>query len=382
MKRLLPLVLLVHCAPGRAWGEGQTSNDERRRGPRLVLVSLDGASAPVIDAAVRRGVMPNLARLRAEGAVSVSGALTSLPVKTAAGHATLFTGAWCDRNGIAGNEVPVPRASVLTSVSGFTSEMLRAEPLWVTAARQGLDVTVVSATQAWPSAPFLAERRFGGDYGPHLSLLDGYQSRRTPSVALTAKDVRLEPAAGWRGTLPAHRGPMKDFGFTVSGARVEVLLYDDPADPVEGFDTAYLATSKAAGNGVVLKPVRPAASAAAFRGLTLHTEDGPLGLHFRLFSLSPDGADLLLYASDGSIVRSNRPQLASAAVEATGGFVGNGADDLYKDGALGPPVWKGGDGTAEARYLETAFLVERQFRRLMDFGLDATKWDVLIGYLP
>src|SRR6185436_15009987 len=39
-----------------------------RTARRAVLVSLDGSSAPVLDDAVARGVMPNLARLRAKGA--------------------------------------------------------------------------------------------------------------------------------------------------------------------------------------------------------------------------------------------------------------------------------------------------------------------------
>ncbi len=353
-----------------------------RGGARLVLVTLDGAAAPLVDDAVRRGVMPNLAKLRASGASSLAGAVTSLPVKTAAGHATLYTGAWCDRNGIAGNDVTVPGANVLTSVSGYTSEMLRAEPLWVTAARQGLDVTVVSATQTWPFAPFQEEKRFGGNFGWRLTLFDGYQNWKSAPVALTSKDVRLGAAAGWRGTLPAHRGALKDFGFTAAGARLEALLYDDPSDPVDGFDTMYLSTNKWSGTGVVLKASPPKASADAFQSLTVRTEDGSVGLNFRLFSLSQDGSDFLLFVAEGSLLRSNRPPLEAAALKATGGFVGNGADDLYKDGAFGPPVWKGGDGTAEARYLETAFLVQRQFRRFMDFGLDATKWNVLIGYLP
>ena len=42
-----------------------------------------------------------------------------------------------DRHGITGNSVYLPGASLLLPVSGYRSEALRAEPLWVTAARQG-----------------------------------------------------------------------------------------------------------------------------------------------------------------------------------------------------------------------------------------------------
>lgn len=352
-----------------------------RRGARLLLLSIDGASAPLIEDAVRRGAMPQLAALRARGA-RAQGSLTARPVKTPSGHAALFTGAWSDVNGVAGIEVPVPGANVLTGRSGYTSEMLRAEPLWVSAARQGLDVTVLSATQSWPATPFLEEKRFGGNYSWRLTLFDGYQNRHVPQAAFRARDVRLRSPAGWQGALPAHAGEPREFDLGVAGARLEALLYDDPNDPVVGFDTLYLASEKRTAGGVTLKPDGPRADADAFRSLSLRRPAGELGLHFRLFALEPDASDFLLFMAEAGFIRSNRPLAEPPALKATGGFVGNGADDLYRLGAFGPPLFGGGDGAAEARYLETAYLVERQFRRLVDFGLDRTRWDVLFGYLP
>jgi predicted AlkP superfamily phosphohydrolase/phosphomutase len=49
---------------------------------------------------------------------------------------------------------------------------------------------------------------------------------------------------------------------------------------------------------------------------------------------------------------------------------------------LGPPLWQGGDGTAERRYLESVALVVRQFTRLTEFAWERTAWDLLITYLP
>jgi predicted AlkP superfamily phosphohydrolase/phosphomutase len=71
-----------------------------------------------------------------------------------------------------------------------------------------------------------------------------------------------------------------------------------------------------------------------------------------------------------------------AALRDTEGFVGNGGSRLYEEGRLGPPLWAGGDGTAERRYLETVRLVVRQFSRLLDFGYHSTRWHLLVGYLP
>jgi predicted AlkP superfamily phosphohydrolase/phosphomutase len=366
-----------------AWQEaGQPSLPEFRfpyvRGAsRLVLLSLDGAAARFVDAAVRRGAMPNLQRLQARGAAA-RGAISARPVKTPAGHAAVYTGAWADRNGIAGIEMPVPGRSVLTARSGYTSEMLRAEPIWVAAARQGLHASTLNTTQTVPFAPFLQERRFGGDYGARLSMIDGYQSRRAAAATHTAGSVALRPAAGWGGAFP-HRNGL-EFDLSVAGARVEALLFDDPEDPVAGFDTLNLAPQK--GDGVRLKPDPPGANTDAFRHLVLRTPEGAIGLHFRLFSLRPDGSDFLLFVSETAVIRSNRPLLEAAALEASGGFVGNGAGRLYEDGAFGPTLWQGGTGLAEARYLETARLAERQFRRLLAFGIERTRWDLLLAYLP
>lgn len=350
-----------------------------RRDAKLVLVSIDGASATAIDDAVARGVMPNLAALRAAGAHGRS--LTALPAKTPAGHAALFTGAWSDRNGIGGIDMPVPGASVLTAESGFTSDRLTAEPFWVTAARQGLDVTTINATQVFPFRPYLEGKRFGGNFGWNLTLLDGYQSRETAHAAFRGRDLALRAAAGWHGALPPHRGAARDFDITVGDVRIDGLVFDDPADPVAGFDTVFLATQKQTATGVLLKP-RPAGDPANFASLPIRLGDGEVGLHFRLFSLAPDGSDLLLYLAEAGLLRSNRPLVESAALKATGGFAGNAASDLYKEGAFGPPLWNSGDGTAEKRYLETVSLVTGELSRLIDFGFDRTRWDVLVSYLP
>ena len=352
-----------------------------RRGSRAILVSLDGGGESVIDDGMARGVMPEMARLRAEGA-SARGCLTSLPAKTPSGHAALFTGAWSDRNGIGGIEVPAPGGSVVAAVSGFSSSPLRAEPLWVTAARQGLDVTVVSATQSHPFAPYLEEKRFGGNFGSALTLLDGFQTLRVPAMVYGPRDLSLRPPKGWRGPLPPHVGEAREFDLTVDGAQIDGLVYDDPADPVRGFDTMALAVGKGGAGATVLKPRPLGADAAAFGRVAVTVPEGTLGLHFRLFALSPDASEILLFRSEAGVLKSSRPPAAAAALADTGGFTPNGGDDVYRAGGFGAPLWKGGDGTAERRYLETVELVERQFDRLLEFGAERTRWELLIGYLP
>jgi predicted AlkP superfamily phosphohydrolase/phosphomutase len=325
--------------------------------------------------------MPHLARLRAAGATA-RGAVTSRPARTAAGHAALLTGAWSDENGIDGNDMPLPGRSVLEIGNGYSSAHLRAEPLWVTAARQGLQVTVVSATQVYPFEPFGKERRFGGDFGRRLTLFDGYQNSKAHDQVLTAASLPLQPASGWRHPLPPHEGVAYAVGLEVAGQRVAGLLYDSPEDEVSGLDTLDLRLDGDTGRGITLKPRPAAADPLAFARLTLERPGGQAGVHFRLFELSPDGSRFLLYGSAPHVLRGSRPRTESPAFEASGGFVGNGASRAYSRGELGPTLPQGGDGTAERRYLETVALVVRQLSRLNDFAIENTPWDVIITYLP
>ncbi len=352
-----------------------------RKGSKAILLSTDGAAAWVIEDAVKRGVMPRLFALRASGAVAR--AVSGWPPKTAVGHATLYTGAWSDTHGIVGNDVPVPGGSVLESNTGYDTTHLKAEPIWVAAARQGLQVTVAAATQVYPFSPFTDERRFGGNFGWNLVLFDGYQSLDASDTVYGAGDLEARPLGTWLGTLPAHVGEMREVALSVEDMRVDGLLYDDPKDPAAGFDTLYLGLDRDPSSGITLKPtpVQPG-KADAFESLRFKVAGGESPVFFRLYSLVPDGSDLLLYRTPVQLIRAHPARLEEPALQASGGFVGNGSSWLYSDGKLGPVIGKGGDGTAERRYLESVTLVTRQYTKLTDFAFDKTSWDLLLAYLP
>jgi predicted AlkP superfamily pyrophosphatase or phosphodiesterase len=353
-----------------------------RRAVKGVLVSLDGAGAALMDDAVARGLMPALARLRARGATA-AGSAGNLPQKTAAAHAALFTGSWADRSGIAGNVMSMAGASVAEQADGYSSTGLRAEPIWVSVARQGLRASVASAPQSFPFEPYLEERRFGRSFGQSLTLFDGYGSLRASPRALGADALRPRPPSGWLGALPAHAGPALEVSFEVAGASVDGLLYDDPEDAAAGFDSLLVTLDKDVSAGVVLKP-EPArgADAGAFRSLRLRAGGGEAALFLRLYELAPDASRLLLLQMPPHVLRASLPSLEGAAFAATGGFLGNGASWLYAEGRLGPPLDQGGDGSAERRYLESVALVIRQFGRLADFAALRTAPDLLVAYLP
>ena len=307
-----------------AWEEaGRPALDPRFRLPyvrgqsRAVLLSLDGAGAEVIDDAVARGLMPRLAALRAQGA-SARGSISALPTKTAPGHAALFTGAWGDRNGIAGNEVPVPGGTVLETQTGYSSTPLTAEPIWYAAARQDLDAVVVSGTQVFPFTTYTEDRRFRGYTGRRLTLFDGYQNLDGEDGVITEATLAWKPAGPALAPLPAHEGEAREAVLELAGSRIDAWTYDDPADPVAGFDTVLLALDGDPSAGVALKATPPRDEPGAFRALTVPLAGGECTLFFRLYALSPDGSRFALYYTAPHVLR------AEQAAAGGGGAGGDG----------------------------------------------------------
>jgi hypothetical protein len=336
---------------------------------RLVVALLEGMGAELVEAAAGRGALPHLDALRREG--TTARLIPPFPARRAAAQATLFTGAWPSGHGVSGDGAPRPSGSVLATDDGERSTALGAEPLWVAAARQGLPTVVVGVRQSVPFAPFLAEKRFGGDFGSDLLLVAAGPTRIEPRV-LTGAD--LEPVASSGGPTDGVR----EVRFAVGPSTLSGRLFDDPDDPTEGFDTLALAPAGDPASAIRLKP-RPGDD--AFAALRVDTPDGPTWVHFRLFALSPDGRDLVLWHSAGARTMASRTLVAEAAGEA-GGLLPGGAARLYARGAFGRRLWEGGDGTAERRYLDTVRLAVRQHTRVADLVLDRTRWSLAVLALP
>ena len=63
-------------------------------------------------------------------------------------------------------------------------------------------------------------------------------------------------------------------------------------------------------------------------------------------------------------------------------FVGNGASILYQQGALGRTLFNGGNGGAEARYLETLQFAQHQLMETNRWAIDNLPWDLFLAYTP
>jgi hypothetical protein len=348
---------------------------------RVILVSLDGMGTRLFLDDPVSSELRALAALRARG-VMADGLVPHMPSTTANTHAALWTGAWGDVNGITSNDMPLPPRSqrrAFDRVSGYRSDGLRAEPIWVAAARQGVPTVTQQATQVYP----LRERVTGGDLALPPTLLHGYQAPViAPARWLRRSDLATVPCAGddarpgpsgsgpsigavtcmtwtsgeviFRAALSAGRGGQASLRVRVDGAArsVDVPLAATEHEPPRG------------------------------RVLARHFSDGllvdlaghgPAMAYFRLFEASPDGRSIVLFqsvAQEFVLYTGHEATRAEsiAFLDNAGGFIGNGDDEPWEArGVGGLSIAQGGDGTRERRYLETLELGIRQAIRQAEY---------------
>jgi predicted AlkP superfamily pyrophosphatase or phosphodiesterase len=117
------------------------------KAPILILISLDGTRPEYL----RRGITPNLQKLASNGIVHDM--VPSFPSITFPNHYTLVTGIYPETHGIVGNTFFDP---IINDTFSYTSPLNNgesrwwsaAEPIWITARKQGL----ISATCFWPGS--------------------------------------------------------------------------------------------------------------------------------------------------------------------------------------------------------------------------------------
>lgn len=351
---------------------------------RAVVLSFDGAGERVIERMLDRGVMPNLARLRAEG-VMADYSLANFPSKTAAGHAALWTGAYGNVNGITANKVPLLPAeahSITENQDGFASTALLAEPIFVTAARSGKRALVLQATHESPFSTFEPGGRFGDGLEGSLTLLDGYDGIRGKEGHF--KDVKaFRSASGWSVAMPASVRAPQEVALHVGQSTLWGLVIDDPADGTQGYDTLRLHTAKDQPALAELKPAghrlgRPDGWSGP---IPVRTDKGAALVHLRLFELDPKLGHWLLFHHGPSMGMSNKPEAAKRYF-GTAEFVPGAAIRTWASGAFGRTMFQGGDGLAEDRYLDTVAFALESYRKRIRVAMQSRDWDLLINYTP
>lgn len=358
---------------------------------RVVVLSLDGLAHHFWQDDPAAGELDALRRVAEQGVVA-DGAVSAFPSVTPAGHASLWTGTYGRRSGIvaAGNPM-LPRAAhtVFQRHSGYDAEPLRAEPLWVTAARAGLRVVAHQSTQNYP---FTARVTASAADSPPV-LVNGYgPGKRAPHALVDRSEMVTTDPEIWGDSLPGSSLAPKTLRWRVGPVTYHGALVAD-GDSAEGYTSMHVAVEPT-GASVRVHAVPVESEPPHDRQLARHFSDGlllglpgdgPLSVaYFRLYQLSPDGSRLTLYqpslhelaVHDGSSGGPDSRELLSAA----GGFIGNGPSMLYRDGDLGTQLYAGGDGRAERRYLEGVELVLRQYNRLSRAFAAEHSPDLLLDY--
>ena len=337
---------------------------------RVFLVSLDGLGYQTLHhdpVAQELTAVHSLAKAGSQA----RGMTPHFPSTTANGHAAIWTGSWGDRNGIASNSMPAgPRSqhTFLDRINGYRSDALRAEPLWVTAARNGVKTVAQQVTQAYPFTKL--------NTAENAVVLNGYQTKLIADHAVLRRaDVKPQACAA---TAPKNAecftwnaGPVKLQGVLTRGETPSVAI------------TAGGQAVEARAAALETEPPRTRELARHFSP-GLHLRDlagaGPATIYFRLFEVT--SKDFVLYQSPiHELGVSAGPELRARLIREAGGYIGNGPK-IVKPYKLGTPLFQGGDGTSERRYLETVELVARQFIAHAEWLLKNTDPQLFIGYIP
>ncbi len=364
------------------WAQGCTSPGQRRSREetrRVILFSWDGAADWTLREVLERTELPNLQRLVDEGALA-DGMVSSFPTKTAAAHAMLWTGRYGHQSGITANSLllePAADHTRLETQSGFFSDGLKAEPLWVTTARAGLTTYALHATQSYPYEA--TERWLRPGSFDHLQMMNAYTPiSRSPS-AFTERSHPPASASGW--SVPQAQFPgAREISLQLDEDFWWGLLFDDPDDPTIGFDTLGLVTSKESrAFDVVLKP---GLDTAPSKPIGLTHERGTLYSTLRLLDLGATDASYILFLSGAKFLSASSPLYPGAAGLATEAYAGNGAGGVYESGAFGATIPQGGGGTAEDRFLVTLADLTGQLRDQARRIFDRRDYSLVILYSP
>ncbi|RMG52305.1 MAG: hypothetical protein D6723_08885 [Acidobacteria bacterium] len=348
---LLALLLIVVSF----WPGTILTGSETR--PRAVILSLDGNAYWFMQTLLSRGRASTLQRvLAAYHFSSIHPCIPNFPSKTAPGHATLFTGTYAHIHGVTGNRVfvlPLEEHDLLKTTGGFDGTVLLVEPIWITAARQGIKTVVHQATHAFPM-PVTGEkeRRLISQF---LTLVDGYGQSFGRDAVITFDE--LESVGDGRYALNVGQSR-----FFLRRGRGETLLISRTED---------FRSPQSLGRGLARRI-----------SLTVQTPRGSMSCYLAWLDGSLDGKDLKLYHSRPSRRKSNHASLF-AERSALPPFVPNGASRAYERGDLGRPLPLGGNGRAERLYLETLLaVVENAEAFSLWLQKKAGRGELEIYYLP
>jgi len=160
---------------------------------RVVVLSADAMRFDHMIELAGKGVLGNISRLL-QGVYAET--IVTYPSATAVSHAAISTGAPPSVNGVTGNSIHLPGTTVTTTVSGFNGSYMVAEPIWVTADRQGLKSIVVSFPQSTPPAWSVSSALLFNIYDASAAFTYSILYTTNTSVP-KAQYISFTDASGW-----------------------------------------------------------------------------------------------------------------------------------------------------------------------------------------
>ncbi|MEM1611326.1 MAG: alkaline phosphatase family protein [Sulfolobales archaeon] len=299
------------------------------------------------------------------------------PSATAVNHASESTGAPPGSTGIVGNSIHLPNTSVISTVSGFDGRYLLAEPIWVTADREGLRTIVISYPQSTPLA-------WQGKIDPsRTKLFNIYDASAafTPSTLYTtnrsvarATYISFTNASGWAGL----EGVGRIYGAWESNISI-------------GDSTWYLLLVDLTGDGYPDKLFITTGSKDVSKALAVLSEG----------SWSPPINTTIIYRGSEYIVA---PMFKAIKLDPSDFRLYRGITrpfntPWYSDKDLAWAVWNNvisrvgaftdgdyfalqNDWIDVETYMETVYMTNRFFKEFTIYIIKNTDWDFIITYTP
>ncbi|WP_194755497.1 alkaline phosphatase family protein [Aliidiomarina indica] len=369
--------------------------------PRAILVSIDSINETIMRNSLSEAQVPAFYNMFNQGACS-EGTQPSFPSLTAAGHSALWTGAYGNISNISGNTVhPLPRDqhTVLASASGYSPDNSAAEPIWITAGYQGLTAGGHHVTQApgkpgFPSAvgerteenEAARQRVIDGYSKDNVIVMNGYNDQIQGDAMLTAAHVDWDEQIPWNQVelLESNVAP-RYFSFNNQAGTFYAALFGN-----DEYDHIAVNTVPDAQGAVIAYAADVEQADYNDRELARHFseplrvshERGTLFLRVRLFEVAADGSDFMLFHPPMHIIEVNHADAQVAYEDYVQGWFGNSSTRMYSRGEFGKPFYNGGDGLAEARYLETAELETKLFNLGSSWFWQEQNVDLLVDYFP
>lgn len=190
----------------------------------------------------RAGKLPNIKRMMDEGSWGYS--IPAFPSHTPVNFATLMTGAWPEKHGVADGPMRVEGFALeKPSVAGFSSTAKRVAPIWKTLEKEGLKVALLSIPGSTPpeleaGATFRGRwGNWGADFHALNFQTEGAEaSRRERGLGARlfylgpelTRDVPARPAEGWAPEFAAS-APARELTLLAYGATIHVHAGDQVA---------------------------------------------------------------------------------------------------------------------------------------------------------